>query len=46
MTTLLLKKVQGNKRALDISKVLDMTTLLLKKLQGSKRTVDILNGIA
>ena len=45
MTTLLLKKVQGNKRALDFSNVLDRTTLLLKKLLGSKRILDFLKDI-
>ena len=45
MTTLLLKKLQGNKRTFDFSKALDITTLLLKKLKESKRTLDFSEDI-
>ena len=46
MTTLQLKKVQGNKRTMDFSKVLYRTILLLQKLQGSKRIVEFLKDNA
>ena len=43
MTTLLMKKLQGNKRSFDILK--ETTTLILKKLQGSYRSPDFSIGI-